>query len=133
MFVPRPLEPVQINKMPIKLYSSVINSTMKPPGRAHAFQINKTAPAASGIDRQMTLDTPRAQLNLSAIVNSVFSDWHRHFQRNWSNFARLSILSFHNDTGMQVDDTTTPANLAIILPVQDKQVSDCRKKQIQSV
>ncbi len=49
MFVPQPLEPVQANKTTLKLYP-VINSTMKLPERAHAFQINKTALAAPGID-----------------------------------------------------------------------------------
>ena len=42
VFVPRTLEPVQIDKMTVKLYP-VVDSTMKPPERAHAFQINKTA------------------------------------------------------------------------------------------
>ena len=42
MFVPQALEPVQIDKMTVKLYP-VVDLTMKPPERAHAFQINKTA------------------------------------------------------------------------------------------
>jgi hypothetical protein len=81
MFVPRPLEPVQINKMTLKLYP-VTDSTIKPPEHAHAFQINKTALAAPGIDCQMILDTLYAQLNLSAIVDSVLGYWHRHIRRN---------------------------------------------------
>jgi hypothetical protein len=56
MFIPRPLEPVQVDKMNLKLYP-VIDSTMKPPEPAHASQINKTALAAPGIDCQMMLDT----------------------------------------------------------------------------
>ncbi len=56
MFVPWPLEPVQVKKMTLKLYP-VIDSTMKPPERAHAFQIIKTALAAPGIDCRMMLDT----------------------------------------------------------------------------
>jgi hypothetical protein len=67
----------------------------------------------------MMLDTLSAQLNLSAIVDSVFGDWHRHFCRNWSNFARLTILLFHNNAGKQVEDTTIVTNLAVVLPVQD--------------
>ena len=79
MFVPRTLEPVQIDKMTVKLYP-IIDSTMKPPECAHAFQINKTALATPGIDRQMMLDTLGAQLNLSAIVDGVLGDLTRHFQ-----------------------------------------------------
>ena len=36
MFVPRTLKPVQIDKMTVKLYP-VVDSTMKPPERTHAF------------------------------------------------------------------------------------------------
>jgi hypothetical protein len=98
MFVPRPLKSVQVNKMTIKLYP-VISSTMKPPERVHAFQINKTALATPGINCRMMFDTLSAQLNLSAIVDSILNDWHRHFCCNWSNFARLTILLFHKDAG----------------------------------
>jgi hypothetical protein len=98
MFVPQTLEPVQIDKMTVKLYP-VVDSTMKPPERAHAFQINKTALAAPGIDCRMMLDTLGAQLNLSSIVDGVLGDWTRHFQRAWCNFTNLTILSFHNDAG----------------------------------
>ncbi len=101
MFVTQPLEPVQVDKMTLKLYP-IINSTMKPPERVHAFQINKTALTAPGIDCQMMLDTLGTQLNLSAIVNSVLGNWQRHFHCNWSNFASLTILLFHNDAGKQV-------------------------------
>jgi hypothetical protein len=129
MFVPQPLKPVQVDKVTAKLYS-VIDSTMKPPKRAHSFQINKTAIAASGIDCQLKLDTLGTQLNLSAIVNSVISDWPCHFHRNWSNFAELTILTFHNEAGKQVDDTTTATDLAVLLPIQDKSIPDCCKKHI---
>ena len=105
MFVPRTLKPVQIDKMTVKFYP-IINSTMKPPERAHAFQINKTVLAAPGINHRMMLDTLGAQLNLSAIVDGVLGDWTRHFQWAWCNFANLTILSFHNDAGTQVNNTT---------------------------
>ena len=131
MFVPRTLKPVQIDKMTVKLYP-VVDSTMKPPERAHAFQINKTALAAPGIDRRVMLDTLGAQLNLSAIVDGVLGDWTRHFQRAWCNFHHLTILSFHNDAGAQVNDTTT-ADSAVLLPVIDGHVADCRKKNIRFV
>ncbi len=79
MFVPRPLEPVQLET--IKLHP-VINLTMKPPERAHAFQVNKTALTAPDIDRYLMLDVLGTQLNLSAIVNGIRSDWYRLYHRN---------------------------------------------------
>jgi hypothetical protein len=131
MFVPRTLEPVQIDKMTIKLYP-VVDSTMKLPERAHAFQINKTALAAPGIDRRVMIDTLGAQLNLSAIVDGILGNWTHHFQRAWCNFDNLTILLFHNDAGAQVNDTTA-ADLAVLLPVIDGPVTDCRKKNIRFV
>jgi hypothetical protein len=82
MFVPWPLEPVQVDKMTVKLYP-VIDLTMKPPECAHAFQTNKTALAAPGIKHCMMLDTLYAQLNLSAIVDGVLSNWNSHFCFSW--------------------------------------------------
>ena len=74
MFVPQPLEPVQVDKITDKLYP-VIDFTMKPPECAQAFQTNKTNLTVPGIERRMMLDTLGAQLNLSAIVNGVLGDW----------------------------------------------------------
>jgi hypothetical protein len=131
MFVPRTLEPVQIDKTTVKLYPAV-DSTMKPPERAHAFQINKTALTAPGIDRHVMLDTLGAQLNLSALVDGVLGNWTRHFQRAWCNFDNLTILSFHNNAGAQVNDTTA-ADSAVLLPVVNGPVADCWKKNIRLV
>ncbi len=132
MFVPWPLKPVQVDKIPIKLYP-VVNSIIKPPEHAHAFQTNKTALAVPGIDRHMMFDTLGAQLNLSAIVNSVLGDWNCLFHCNWCNFADLTILSFHNNVGTQANDTTTATNLAVLLPVIDGAVTACRKQHIRFV
>ncbi len=106
---------------------------MKPPERAHAFQINKTALAALGIDHRLMLDTLGAQLNLSTIVDGVLGDWTRHFHRAWCNFANFTILLFHNDSGAQVNDTTTAADSAILLPVADRPIPACRKQNIRFV
>jgi hypothetical protein len=132
MFIPRALEPVQVDKMTVKLYP-VIDSTMKPPECAHAFQVNKTALTAPGIDRYVMLDVLGAQLNLSAIVNGIHGDWYRHYRRNWSNFDNLTFLLFHNDSGAQVDDTTTAEDSAVLLPVTNGPIPSCRKQNIRFV
>ncbi len=106
---------------------------MKPPERAHAFQTNKAALAMPGIDRRMMLDTLGVQLNLSAIVKGVLSNWNCHFHCNWCNFANLTILSFHNNTSAQVNNTTTATNFAVLLPVIDVAVTACWKQHIRFV
>jgi hypothetical protein len=70
MFVPCPLKSVTIGKSTMKLYPVII-SLMQPPERAHAFQVNKMALVAPGIDRRVMLNTLGAQLSLSATVNGT--------------------------------------------------------------
>ena len=65
------------------------------------------------------LDALRAQLNLSASVKGRIKEWLWFFQDSWFDFSLLQILSFHNNAGGQVNDTTTAADPAILLPLQD--------------
>ncbi len=85
MFVPRPIEPVQVDKQTVKLYP-IVDLSMKPPKCTHAFQTNKKALSTLGMDRRAMLDTLGMQLNLSAIVGGVLGDWNPHFHCNWCNF-----------------------------------------------
>jgi hypothetical protein len=102
---------------------------MKPPEHAHAFHTNKTTLSTPGIDRRTKLDTLLdAQFNLSAIVDGVLGNWNCHFHCNWCNFQHLTILSFHSSAGTQVNDTTNTNNLAILLPVINGPLADCRKQ-----
>ena len=101
---------------------------MKPPERAHAFQTNKVALSIPRIDRHTMLDTLGAQLNLSAIVDGILGGWTLHFQRNWCNFAHLTILLFHSDTGTQMNDTSDANDLAVLLPVVNGPLENCCKQ-----
>ena len=56
MFVPWPLENVQVDKQTVKLYP-IVDLSMKPPERAHAFQTNKTALSIPSIDPRAMLAT----------------------------------------------------------------------------
>jgi hypothetical protein len=132
MFIPRPLEPVQADKITVKLYP-VAGLTMKPPECAHAFQTSKAALAMPGIDRRMMLDILGAQLNLSAIVDGLLGDWNHHFRHNWFNFAHLMIPSFHNNASAQVNATTPATDLAVLLPVINGAVTACWKQHVRFV
>jgi hypothetical protein len=127
MFVPWPLEPVQIDKQTVNLYP-VLDSTMKPPKLTHLFQIHKTTLATPGINGHAMLNTLGAQLNLSAIVNGVLGNWTHHFCCNWCNFENLSILLFHSNVGTQVNNTITGNNLAILLPIVNGSLAGCHKQ-----
>jgi hypothetical protein len=131
-FVPRPLKLVTIGKATVKLYP-IITSSMKPPERAHAFQVNKTALAVPGINRHAMLDTLGTQISLNATVEGTVGDWYRHFDRNWCNIAHLSILLFYNNARAQVLDSVTAADPSILLPVQDGAVANCHRANINFV
>jgi hypothetical protein len=127
MLIPWPIEPVQVDKLTVKLYPAVYLS-MKPPKRTHMFQTNKTDLSAPGIDRRTMLDTLGGQLNLCAIIDGTLGDWNRHFCCNWCNFRNLTILSFHSSTGTQVNDTTAASDSVILLPVINGPLEDCSKQ-----
>ncbi len=124
MFVPCPLDSVIIGNATMKLYP-IVTSSMQPPEGAHAFQVNKITLVVPGINRHAMLDTLGAQLSLSPTVDGTLGNWDHHFNRNWCNFAHLSILLYHNDVGVQVVDTVTGADSAVLFPVQDSVADKC--------
>ena len=127
MFIPRPLENVQVNKQTVKLYP-IVDSSMKPPKRAHAFQTIKTALSIPGIDCRAMLATLGVQLNLRAIVDGILSDWTGHFRHNWYNFAHLTILLFHSVAGTQANDNCHVNDLIVLLPVVDGPLANYPKQ-----
>jgi hypothetical protein len=65
--------------------------------------------------------------SVRASVKGMNEEWLRFFQDSWFDFSLLQILSFHNDAGGQVNNTTMAANPAILLPLQDGPIIDCCK------
>ncbi len=95
-FAPRAFVLVNVGRTAINLYP-VIDNSMPPHERAHAFHINVTALSSQSIDLRAELPNALGhQLNLSATVDGVIQDWLCYFYNRWSDFSRLSILSFHN-------------------------------------
>jgi hypothetical protein len=72
-FVPRHLVHVQVGPATIGLYP-VVDPSMLPHERAHAFHIKTTALAAQNIDIRLQLDALGTQLNLSAMVDGTIND-----------------------------------------------------------
>jgi hypothetical protein len=132
LFAPHALVPVSVDHATVNLYP-VINPGMPVEERAHTFQVNKTALASAPVDLQVQLDALGQQLNLVATVNGVCDDWLRFFQDSWCDFSHLAILSFHNDTGGQIQDTATAADAAILLPVIDGNLANCCRANVKFV
>jgi hypothetical protein len=72
-FAPKSFVQVHVGPTTINLYP-VINQTMLPHERVHAFHINKMVLSAQNIDLQFQLDTLGNQLNLSMTVNGTMND-----------------------------------------------------------
>jgi hypothetical protein len=131
-FALQALVPVAVGRTTVNLYA-IIDPGMHVEERAHAYQINKTALASTLVDLHVQLDALGQQLNLAATVDGVRDDWLRFFHDSWCDFSRLAVLSFHNDAGDQIIDTTTAANTAILLPVVDGVIVNCRRLNIKFV
>jgi len=98
--------------------------------RAHAFHVNKTALSLQNIDLRIQLNALGHQLNLSATVEGVITDWLRYFYDFWCDFNQLQILSFHNTKGDEITDLTDATDSSIILPVIDGAYGTCHKNVI---
>ena len=101
--------------------------------RAHAFQAAKSALEALPIDKRQLLDALGAQLNCSAIVDGLVHDWRYLFDSTWFDFTQLTIVSFHNSAGTQINNTTIAGNATILLPVIDGAVANCRQADVRFV
>jgi hypothetical protein len=131
-FAPRAPVPVAVGRTSVNLYA-VLNPGMHVEEGTHVFQINKTALASTPVDLRVRLDALGQQLNLAATVDSVRDNWLRFFHNSWCDFGSLAILSFHNDAGAQLNDTTTPANTAILLPVINGILDNCHQPNVKFV
>ncbi len=126
------LVPVRVGPTTISLYP-VVNPLMQPHKHAHAFHINKTALFAQNIDLRLQLDALGTQLNLSTMVDGTINNWFHFFYDSWFDFFKLTVLSFHNVKGNIVNNTTKAADPAVLLPVQDGTLVNCRKKGVKFV
>jgi hypothetical protein len=131
-FAPRVLVPVAVGCTTVNLYP-VIDPGMPVEECAHGYQINKMALASAPIDLRVQLDALGQQLNLAATADGVRNDWLRFLQDSWCDFYRLVILSFHNDAGDQIQDMMMTADMAILLPVVNGNLVNCRRPNVKFV
>ena len=73
-FAPRALVPINVGRVTLNLYP-IIDQSMATHEQAHAFHINKTALSSQNINLCIQIDALGHQLNLSATVKGVITDW----------------------------------------------------------
>jgi hypothetical protein len=66
-------------------------------------------------------------------VDDIRDNWLRFFHDSWCDFSHLAILSFHNNAGDQINDTTTAIDMAILLPVVNGILINCRRPNVKFV
>ncbi len=101
--------------------------------RPHAYQINKTALTNLPTNLKLIIDAFGAQLNVSSTMEGIISDFKRYFYDCWMSLDNLMILSFHDSAGNIIKDTMSPANLQILLPVQNGILANCRSQGMRFV
>ncbi len=101
--------------------------------RAHAFQICKSALSTLNINIHILFDALGSQLNCMATIDGLVYNYTQIYKEGWYNPANLQILSFHDSTGMQINITTIARNPAILLPIVNGHVADCRQKDVRYV
>jgi hypothetical protein len=72
-------------------------------------------------------------MNLMLTAEAGLADWERKLSKNWSNFQHLRILSWHDEKGTRINNTTIPGASSILLPVQDGNVAGCRSPGVKFV
>ncbi len=117
-FTPLDLVDVHVGRMTLKLYPK-IRPTMQIRERAHAYQINKTALTNLPTDLKLIIDAFDAQLNASLMMEGIISDFKRYFYDPWMCFQNLMTFSFHDSAGAIINNTTSPTDPQVLLPVQD--------------
>jgi hypothetical protein len=117
-FMPLDLVDVHVGCMTVKLYPKIWPA-MKIRECAYAFQIAKTLLTNLPAELKLIIDAFGAQLNASSTTEGIISDFKRYFYNCWMSFNNLTILSFHDSAGNIIDNTTTPRDPQILLPVQD--------------
>ncbi len=124
-FIPQKPKIVSIGRMSVSLYRKV-DETMSDLEKALAFQHNRTGLAGANLDQRARILTLANQMNLMLMAEAGLADWERKLSKNWSNLAYLKILSWHDEKGMRINNTTIPGDSSILLPVQDGNIADCR-------
>jgi hypothetical protein len=123
---------IHVGSVTTKLYPKIL-PTMAVFEWEHTFQVNKTALTKLQADLHLVFDAFGGQLNATSTVGGIYSNWKRHFNKHWHNFNNLTVLSFHNSAGNQINNTTLPGIPQVLLPIQDGNLAHCRSQDVHFV
>ncbi len=128
-FVPEQLVPVLVGRYQVNLYPK-LSPSASVIEHAHTFQICKITLSALNIDIRILFDALDSQLNCMATIDGLVYNYMQIYKEGWFNPANLLILSFHDSTGTQINNTTIACNPVIPLPVVNGSVAECPQKNV---
>jgi hypothetical protein len=114
-FVPQQLVSVLVGRYQLNLYPKLTPGALVME-HAHAFQICKSALASINIDIRIIFDALGLQLNCMATINGLVYDFTQVYEEGWYDPTNLQILSFHDSTGMRINNTTIAGNPTTFSP-----------------
>jgi len=131
-FVHKPLVQVKIYGVTVGLYP-VLDASMPAAEREHGFHVTKNNLLASNLTPRQLLNALGQKTGQGTVVDGEIAGFLRHFNDHWRNFRNLTILSWHDFAGAIMNNTTTPGDSSVLLPVQDRIIADCRQQDIKFV
>ena len=131
-FTPRALVPTKVGGVHVNLYP-IVDESMGVHERAYAHHVNKTNLCILDVTPRQMLTALGHQIGQSTFIEGKMSDFLRRFEDQWSNLQLVKILSFHNSIGDPIVDTCIAGSRAILLPIQNGVVGNCRRGDIRFV
>jgi hypothetical protein len=124
--------PVKLGDNTLYIYPRV-DAAMSIADRAHAFHVMKAALHTIPLPPDVHLKTLGSYLNSSSVVDGLKFEFQEHLRESWFDMQHLTILSFHDSSGVQMANATTAADSAVLKPVIDGPVNDCRPDEVRYV
>jgi hypothetical protein len=94
---------------------------------AYAHHLDTTALRLLPISPAAYLDALGNQLNVATIVDRNKFDWINYYKKNWCNFDKLTILTFHNSAGAIMPDAVLPNDSTVLKSTADNLAAGDRR------
>lgn len=131
-FVPKDTVNVVIGKQNVNLYPT-LDPSWNVQERAYAFHLTTTALKGLHLTSDVYIDNLGVFLGCQTVVAGLKTDFMDFFHDNWLNMNHLEILSFHNTAGAVIGNATLPNDPAVLKPVVDGAVANCRPADVHYV
>ena len=124
--------PITIGRQTTSIYPKV-HPLMSIAERAYAYHVTSTALKSLRLAPDVYLDNMGMYLDSNTVVTGLKFDFNEYFDENWTNMDYLTILSFHDTAGAVIANATMANDMAVLKPVQDGVIADCRPGDVRYV